>query len=110
MPVRAGRVRHLPCSVRGFLALAGAVGCAYWWTPGGGHLFVTGALYNALHVDFNNATAEGLRETIGQLHALELAVRHARLQAVAAYDERELWAEDGSTSMSVWLSAFTGTK
>jgi hypothetical protein len=56
------------------------------------------------------ASADDLRDQIGQLHALEMAARSARLAAVSAYDERELWKQDGSTSMSVWLSAFTGVE
>jgi hypothetical protein len=56
------------------------------------------------------ASSQELRDQIAQLHALEGAVRSARLAAVAEYDKSEMWKEDGSTSMSVWLSALTGCR
>jgi hypothetical protein len=55
-------------------------------------------------------SSDELRDKIAQLGALEGVVRSARLAAVAEYDRRELWKEDGSTSMSVWLSALTGCR
>jgi hypothetical protein len=53
------------------------------------------------------ATAE-LAETIGQLHALEAAVHRVLLAALASFDRRYGWEEDGATSAVAWLTGMLG--
>lgn len=49
-----------------------------------------------------------LTDAIGQLHALEGAVRRQMLVMVAVCDRRELWKQDGAASMAEWLCTHLG--
>jgi hypothetical protein len=50
-------------------------------------------------------TPDALTLAIGQVHAAECALRGGLLELVSAFDRRELWREDGATSMVSWLTA-----
>ncbi|MGH9189719.1 MAG: DUF222 domain-containing protein, partial [Acidimicrobiales bacterium] len=54
--------------------------------------------------DLAECSNDDLAQTIGQLHAAELAIRATLLQVVGTYDERRAWREDGATSMTTWLA------
>ena len=53
---------------------------------------------------FDECSTAELADAIGQLHALACAAQRQMLAAVAAYDSREAWREDGATSMAAWLA------
>ncbi|HVM03232.1 MAG TPA: DUF222 domain-containing protein, partial [Acidimicrobiales bacterium] len=55
-------------------------------------------------MDFEQCTVDELAEEIGQLHALSCAVQRQLLAAVAAFDRRKGWREEGATSMAAWLA------
>jgi hypothetical protein len=53
-------------------------------------------------------SSEDLTETIDLGVTVMAAASAETLQAVAAHDERRLWARDGATSMSAWLAGRYG--
>src|SRR2546421_3427483 len=53
-------------------------------------------------------TSEELAAAVGQVHALENAVRSSLLELIGAGDERKLWAEDGCQSIENWLAMCLG--
>jgi hypothetical protein len=55
-----------------------------------------------------NHTSAEIADGIGQLHALCAHVHRQLLEFIAAYDEKEAWAEDGATSMASWVAAALG--
>ena len=53
-------------------------------------------------------TSDDLSEAISQLHAAEVAVHFRLLGLVRAYDQANLWMQDGAATMAQWLVARLG--
>ena len=59
-------------------------------------------------MDLDGCSNEELVERIRALHALSCTVQRQLQAAVAAFDRREAWREDGATSMAAWLAMRLG--
>src|SRR5438067_7098896 len=53
-------------------------------------------------------TSEELGDALGQVHALENAVRSSLLELISVCDERMLWTEDGASSIECWVGMRLG--
>ena len=53
---------------------------------------------------FDEYSIDELARTIEQLHGVVCAAQRELLAAVAAYDRREAWRDDGATSMAAWVA------
>src|SRR5947209_17716047 len=53
-------------------------------------------------------TSAELGDAVGQVHALENAVRASLLELVSVCEERKRWAEDGASSMECWVAMRLG--
>lgn len=59
-------------------------------------------------LEFTQCSSADLAETIGQLHALQVAAHRLMLGVIAAFDAQTGWEEDGATSVVPWLVASLG--
>lgn len=57
---------------------------------------------------FDRSSPDDLAHTIHQLHSLMTAAHRTLLAAVATYNRREAWRDDGATGMASWLAAELG--